>query len=122
MTIMATRPRAGWYEDQEEKDNDLGPMPDETEVHQLVRHLVAVGDGRARTAGRRVRRTYAEMVPGAYDRQPILRMTRAVITFEASRECSSCHGEGGRMEDTSSDGVIRRTWVTCSSCWGTGVK
>ncbi|MFB7852912.1 hypothetical protein ACFC34_38670 [Streptomyces sp. NPDC056053] len=86
MNIMATRPRAGWYEDREQEDNDLGPMPDETEFHRLVRHLVAVGDDRARTAGRRARRTYAEMVPGPYDRQPVLRMTTARIKFsEVSR-------------------------------------
>lgn len=123
MTIMATRPRAGWYEDREQEDNDLGPMPDETEVfRQLVGHLVAVGDDRARAAGRRARRTYADMVPGAYDRQPVLRMTRADIVFEASRACSSCHGQGGRMEDTSADGVIRQHWVTCGSCRGSGVQ
>ncbi|MFJ2875469.1 hypothetical protein [Streptomyces sp. NPDC087298] len=61
MTIMATPPRAGWYEDEEQRDNDLGPMPDETEFHQLVRHLVADGDSRAATAGRLARRTLAEM-------------------------------------------------------------
>ncbi|MFF3787567.1 hypothetical protein [Streptomyces sp. NPDC001933] len=86
MTIMAISPRAGWYEDQEEKDNDLGPMPDETEFHQVVQHLLVDGDDRARTAGRRARRTFADMVPGTYDRQPVLRMTTADIVFKASEQ------------------------------------
>lgn len=61
-TWASLAPRAGWYEDQEQKDNDLGPMPDETEVHQLVGCLVVDGDDRARTAGRRARRTFADIV------------------------------------------------------------
>ncbi|MEU4506757.1 hypothetical protein [Streptomyces sp. NPDC024089] len=86
MSIMATPPHDGWYEDQEQKDNDLGPMPDETEFHQLVGCLVVDGDDRARTAGRRASRTFADMVPGAYDRQPVLRMTTADIVFKASEQ------------------------------------
>ncbi|MGW1106145.1 hypothetical protein [Streptomyces sp. NPDC002540] len=76
MTIMATRPRAGLIDDMTKDDNRRGPEPDETEqYHRLVRQLVNDGDHRAQTAGRRARRTLAEMAPG-YDRQPVLYLTR----------------------------------------------
>ncbi|OKK05280.1 hypothetical protein AMK09_37630 [Streptomyces sp. CB02488] len=115
LTRSATAPRAGWYEDEEQRDNDLGPMPDETEFHQL-----------ARFAGRQARRTLAEMDPGR-TRQPVLRMTRP-LTFTptapagpvAGGQCSSCHGAGGTMIDTSSDGVTRQHWQSCTACGGTG--
>ncbi|WP_413751712.1 hypothetical protein NRF20_00025 (plasmid) [Streptomyces sp. R-74717] len=49
---------------------------DETEqYHRLVRQLVNDGDHRARSAGRRARRTLAEMAPG-YVRQPVLVLHR----------------------------------------------
>ncbi|MET9656818.1 hypothetical protein [Streptomyces sp. NPDC006510] len=90
MTIMATRPRAGWYEDEEQKDNDLGPMPDETEqYHRLVRQLVADGDHRAQAAGRRARCTLAEMAPG-YDRQPVLLLTPQITMRGADDACVLC--------------------------------
>lgn len=61
------RPRqtwAGWFEDEEERDNQRGFERDETDqFHRLVRHLLNDGDRRA--AGRRARRTLGEMVPGA---------------------------------------------------------
>ncbi|MFJ2900255.1 hypothetical protein ACIO87_35945 [Streptomyces sp. NPDC087218] len=124
MTTTLTRLTNGGYGDWEDDDNQRGFERDETDTgfHRLVQHLVVDGDVRARTAGRRARRTYDDMVPGPYDRQPVLRMTRADITYEASRACASCHGQGGRMEDTSSDGVLRQTWVTCGSCRGSGVR
>lgn len=34
--------------------------------------------------------------------------------------CNSCNGAGGRTEDTSSDGVTRQTWHSCTTCAGTG--
>lgn len=37
-----------------------------------------------------------------------------------TRPCAACKGDGGRIEDTSGDGVIRRSWHTCRSCRGTG--
>lgn len=123
MTTTLTRLTNGGYGDWEDDDNQHGYERDETDTgfHQLVRHLVVGGDVRARTAGRRARRTLAEMAPG-HVRQPVLRMTRADIVFKASRACGSCGGQGGRMEDTSSDGVLRQTWVTCGSCRGSGVR
>ncbi|RCH65484.1 hypothetical protein DT019_27190 [Streptomyces sp. SDr-06] len=55
--------RAGWIEDEEQRDNGRGFERDETDTafHQLVRHLVVDGDRRAATAGRRARRTLVEM-------------------------------------------------------------
>ncbi|MFF4179493.1 hypothetical protein [Streptomyces sp. NPDC001750] len=89
MTIMATSPHPGLIGDMTEDDNQRGYERDETDAfRRLVQHLAADGDDRARTAGRRTRRTYAEMVPGAYDRQPILRMTTATIVY--------CGGSGER--------------------------
>ncbi|MFG3532748.1 hypothetical protein ACGF8B_39470 [Streptomyces sp. NPDC047917] len=90
MSIMATRPRAGRYEDEEQQDNDLGPMPDETEqYHRLVRQLVADGDHRARSAGRHARRTLAEMAPG-YEQQPVLRLTGPLTFQSADDACPIC--------------------------------
>ncbi|MCX5345901.1 hypothetical protein [Streptomyces atratus] len=86
MAIMATRPHAGLIDDMTEDDNNRGPEPDETELHQVVRHLVVDGDYRAWKAVRRARRTFADMVPGAYDRQPVLHMTTADIVFKASEQ------------------------------------
>ncbi|MFJ2629975.1 hypothetical protein ACIO6T_43310 [Streptomyces sp. NPDC087532] len=64
------------------------PALDETEqFHQLVQQLVADGDDRAQTAGRRARRTLAEMAPG-YDRQPILYLTRPLTM--ADDACVLC--------------------------------
>ncbi|MFB7852797.1 hypothetical protein ACFC34_38090 [Streptomyces sp. NPDC056053] len=122
MTTTILSPRAGKIDDIRREDDARGYERDETDTfHQLVDRLVVDGDDRARTAGRRARRTLDEMDPG-HTLQPILRMTRADIVFKASRACSSCHGQGGRMEDTSGDGAIRRNWVTCSSCRGSGVQ
>ncbi|MET7933469.1 hypothetical protein [Streptomyces sp. NPDC005322] len=38
----------------------------------------------------------------------------------STHTCTSCGGAGGRTEDTSSGGVTRQTWRSCSSCSGTG--
>ncbi|MFE7757643.1 hypothetical protein [Streptomyces sp. NPDC057429] len=57
--------------------------------------------------GRRAPRTAAEM--------------RARINIAANQACSSCSGAGGRVVDTSGDGVTRQHWQSCSSCGGTGV-
>lgn len=57
-----TTPSNGIYRDMEDADNQKGPERDETDqFHQLVRRLVADGDSRAAKAGRRTRRTLAEM-------------------------------------------------------------
>lgn len=51
--VIPPAPRAGIVDDKERDETDA--------LHQLVRHLVADGDRRARLAGRRARRTLAEM-------------------------------------------------------------
>ncbi|MFI5726934.1 hypothetical protein [Streptomyces cyaneofuscatus] len=78
-------PRAGVADDIRREDDcgghdGRGYERDETDrYHQLVRQLTAEGDGLAVAAGRRARRTLAEMNPGQ-TRQPVLRMTRE-LTF-----------------------------------------
>ncbi|MFF8423134.1 hypothetical protein [Streptomyces sp. NPDC015680] len=122
MTTTILTPNAGKIDDIRREDDSRGYERDETDTfHQVVGQLVATGDIRARAAGRRTRRTYAAMVPGTYDRQPVLRMTTADIVFMASRPCQSCGGQGGQMVDTSGDGVSRQNWQTCQSCGGSGV-
>ncbi|MFJ2884093.1 hypothetical protein ACIPJN_38595 [Streptomyces sp. NPDC086796] len=122
MTTTILTPTAGGYGGWEDDDNQRGYERDETDTsfRQLVRQLVADGDNRAQTAGRRARRTFADMAPGA-ERQPVLRMATADIVFKASQACQPCGGQGGVMVDTSSDGVTRQTWMTCQTCRGLGV-
>ncbi|WP_331735935.1 hypothetical protein [Streptomyces sp. NBC_00057] len=64
-------------EDDRSGHNGSGYERDETDTsfHRIVRHLVTDGDDRARTAGRRARRTLAEMAP-EYVRQPVLVLHR----------------------------------------------
>ncbi|MFB6807629.1 hypothetical protein [Streptomyces sp. NPDC056387] len=62
MTRAIPAPSNGLYDDMEDTDNQKGPELDETDTfHRLVRHLVADGDVRAAKAGRRARRTLAQM-------------------------------------------------------------
>lgn len=62
MTRTTPAPSSGLYDDMEDEDNRRGPEPDEADAfHRLVRHLVADGDSRAAKAGRRARRTLAQM-------------------------------------------------------------
>ncbi|MFE7574674.1 hypothetical protein ACFU5Z_08050 [Streptomyces sp. NPDC057521] len=83
-------PRAGWLEDWEEQDNQRGPERDETDqFHRLIGDLVLDGDTRARTAGRRARRTLDEMQPG-YERQPVLQLTRPLTFRSADDACVLC--------------------------------
>ncbi|MEW2313547.1 hypothetical protein AB0918_33760 [Streptomyces sp. NPDC006864] len=113
----------GWEDD----DNQRGYERDETDqFNQLIGRLVEDGDHRAAAAGRRVRRTFADMAPGL-KRQPVLYMTRQ-LTFAPSepasqqgRPCTPCQGAGGKTVDTSGDGVSRQNWQTCVPCGGTGV-
>ncbi|MFE5095992.1 hypothetical protein ACFRCI_38030 [Streptomyces sp. NPDC056638] len=76
-------------EDDRSGHNGSGYERDETDTsfHHLVCHLVTDGDDRAQTAGRRARRTLAEMAPG-YVRQPVLVLHRPVMANDA---CPLCH-------------------------------
>ncbi|MFD5065267.1 hypothetical protein [Streptomyces sp. NPDC058394] len=66
------------------------PVLAETDqFHQLVQQLAADGDDRARAAGRRARRTLAEMAPG-YTRQPILHLARPLDFRAADDACPLC--------------------------------
>lgn len=108
MSVTTLAPNAGTIEDIEREDDRRGYEPED--VHQrlgsfLVR-IVRETDTRI-SAGRRAPRTVAEM--------------RARINIAAGQACSSCGGTGGRIEDTSGDGVSRQTWQSCTSCSGTGV-
>lgn len=38
------------------------------------------------------------------------------------RPCPDCQGKGGRVEETSRNGVVLRTWRTCMTCRGSGVR
>ncbi|MFI6143658.1 hypothetical protein ACIBCC_36390 [Streptomyces griseus] len=118
----------GGYGGWEDDDNQRGYERDETDqFNRLVQQLVAEGDDRAAGAGRRARRTLAEMAPDQ-SRQPVLRLTRP-LTFTPTAQagpvaggaCTSCSGVGGKVVDTSEGGVTRQTWHSCIPCGGTGV-
>ncbi|MET8751335.1 hypothetical protein ABZW32_14735 [Streptomyces sp. NPDC004667] len=62
MTRSVPRPNAGIIDDIEDADEKKGYEPEDlTAFHQLVRHLVFDGDRRAADAGRKARRTLADM-------------------------------------------------------------
>ncbi|MFD5728330.1 hypothetical protein ACFWMT_19865 [Streptomyces sp. NPDC058368] len=83
-------PSNGIYDDMEDADTARGPERDETDqFHRLVDRLVADGDTRARAAGRRARRTLAEMHPD-YVRQPVLRMVGPLTFRSADSPCPLC--------------------------------
>ncbi|MFD8671395.1 hypothetical protein ACFV1U_39350 [Streptomyces microflavus] len=124
---LALMAGGGWG-GMEDDDNRRGYERDETDqFHRLVRQLVDEGDSLAAAAGRRARRTLAEMVPGT-TQQPVLHLTRS-LTFTptapaepvAGGPCTRCSGAGGKVVDTSEGGVTRQTWHSCSPCGGTGV-
>ncbi|MFF9733583.1 hypothetical protein ACF1GX_29650 [Streptomyces albidoflavus] len=92
-------PFGGFYEDMEQEDNDLGPMPDETEGQQrLGEHLRRVirQQDAAIPTHRRVPRTLAEMKarqirlgaaqPG-FERQPVLVLHRPTMQDDACPLC-----------------------------------
>ncbi|MCX4451545.1 hypothetical protein [Streptomyces sp. NBC_01789] len=89
-TTLTLAPRAGGIDDIRREDDNRGYERDETDQHhQLVDRLVADGDTRARTAGRRARRTLTEMYPG-YERQPVLQLAPTVSFRRADDACVLC--------------------------------
>ncbi|GGZ18452.1 hypothetical protein [Streptomyces nitrosporeus] len=123
--------QTGGYGGMEDDDNQRGYERDETDTsfHQLVERLVATGDTRARAAGRRSRRTLAEMMPG-YDRQPVLRLVRPLEFKRADEACPlcgywTCRCSGIAPAPTENSGQLQcdtcGTWFgyagwTCSAC------
>ncbi|MEV3999137.1 hypothetical protein ACFYPK_32830 [Streptomyces halstedii] len=90
MGVAPTTPQAGPIEDIEREDDRKGYEPEEVaQYHQLVARLVVDGDVRAKAAGRRARRTLADMMPG-YKRQPVLRLTRPLPMRGAGDSCPVC--------------------------------
>ncbi|MER5966838.1 hypothetical protein [Streptomyces sp. NPDC002057] len=73
--MTRTAPRTGIVDDIEREDDTKGYEP-EARFHQLVKHLVADGDHRARKAGHPARRTLGQMHPG-HQRPEFLTMTGA---------------------------------------------
>ncbi|MFD7757892.1 hypothetical protein [Streptomyces sp. NPDC059757] len=94
MTTTFT-PRAGTIDDIRREgdgggDDGRGYERDETDrFHRVVRQLVVEADDRARAAGRRARRTLAEMAPG-YARQPVLRLVGSLNFRAADDACVLC--------------------------------
>ncbi|WP_329028258.1 hypothetical protein [Streptomyces sp. NBC_00690] len=109
---VGARPWTGQEIQQEEDtagdDGDGYESEPEAQFHQLVRRLVADGDHHAARAGRRAPRTLAAM--------------RGRINVQAGVACPECQGTGGETVDTSSGGVTRKTWQSCGSCNGLGVR
>lgn len=99
MSATTLAPRAGkaadvgreiGRQDDRSGDDGRGYERDETDqFHQLVHGLVLDGDNRAAEAGRRARRTLAEMAPG-YTRQPVLLLTRPLPMRGADDACVLC--------------------------------
>ncbi|MFF7365440.1 hypothetical protein [Streptomyces sp. NPDC008125] len=94
---LVLAPHAGGIDDIGREDDQSGHdgsgyERDETDTsfRQLVQELVDDGDARARSAGRRGRRTLAEMMPG-YQRQPVLRLTRPLPMRGAEEACGVCN-------------------------------
>ncbi|MEU5403619.1 hypothetical protein ABZ348_30510 [Streptomyces sp. NPDC005963] len=109
MTLTGPQLKARVIDDIEREDQDTWLEPhDDDAFHQLVRRLVAEGDHHAAQLGRRAPRTLAEM--------------RARINIQAGTACPDCQGAGGRTVDTSSGGVTRKSWESCGSCNGLGVR
>ncbi|MFF9088624.1 hypothetical protein ACF1BE_19770 [Streptomyces sp. NPDC014991] len=40
----------------------------------------------------------------------------------SGQTCTGCNGAGGRVEDTSADGITRQNWKSCTACGGTGTR
>ncbi|MEU0060401.1 hypothetical protein [Streptomyces sp. NPDC006334] len=86
---------------------------------RLGQHLLAVvrAQDAAIPAHRRAPRTVAEM------RARLAQNGGTVVPApQAQQPCGSCGGAGGKVVDTSSDGVSRQSWQTCGSCNGSGVR
>ncbi|MCX4665046.1 hypothetical protein [Streptomyces uncialis] len=95
-------------DDVEREEETKGLEPDDDAFHQLVQHLIWEGDEPCSLCGCWICR--CEQEAG---------LTRAPESGLALA-CTACGGTGGRVEDTSSGGVRRQTWIGCGSCGGSG--
>ncbi|MFD6275056.1 hypothetical protein ACFWFI_05710 [Streptomyces sp. NPDC060209] len=149
MTLTPTRPehRAGlsavpWVgkiddigrEDDRGGHDGRGYERDETDMsfRQLVDHLTADGDTRAHFAGRRARRTLAEMMPD-HDRQPVLLLTRPLTFRSADEACGLCGfwkcrcggvapaPESNTLQCDTCSGRFGFTGWTCPACKALGL-
>lgn len=106
------RPLAGWLEDWEEDDNEIGPE-EEPEA------LLTVSGGRCELCGFLRCTCVSGLLVG-------LALLLAASAPEApkgppSSPCPDCQGHGGRTR-TEYQGTVRRVWwETCESCRGAGV-
>ncbi|MFJ7416366.1 hypothetical protein ACIQWZ_37035 [Streptomyces sp. NPDC098077] len=105
--LTALAPRAGVAEeigrqDDRSGDDGRGYERDETDrpFRDLVEQLLADGDDRAATAGRRACRTLAEMATGR-TRQPVLRMTRELAFIPTASKAGA------------DDACVLCGWWTC---------
>ncbi|WEH43983.1 hypothetical protein [Streptomyces sp. AM 2-1-1] len=116
-------PRAGIddirREDDQSGHDGSGYERDETDTgfHQLVRQLVDDGDTRARSAGRRARRTLAAMAPG-YERQPVLRLTRFLPMRGAEDSCPVCGRWSCKGSDCPPNSGVALSPVTAGATGG----
>ncbi|MFF9690520.1 hypothetical protein [Streptomyces sp. NPDC014623] len=128
-TVLA--PRAGVAEeigrqDDRSGDDGRGYERDETDrcFRELVEQLVADGDDRAAVAGRRARRTLAEMAPG-YDRQPVLLLTRPFefrATDTAPQSLPAPPSNSGGLQCDRCQGWFGVTGWTCAACLAVGAR
>ncbi|MFD4833189.1 hypothetical protein ACFWPV_25515 [Streptomyces uncialis] len=110
--MILTRPRAGVIDDVEREDDGSGPDGNgyETEeFHRLVQRLIWEGDEPCGLCGCWICRCDQEAEGARTSSGP-----------ESELACTACGGNGGRVEDTSSGGVRRQTWISCGSCSGSG--
>jgi hypothetical protein len=68
-------------------------------LHQLVRHLVVDGDLRAAAAGRRARRTLAEMAPGTSGRGVVSASTPPPLEGPTTNDDDLDKALGGPWDD-----------------------
>ncbi|MEU2770515.1 hypothetical protein ABZ628_27800 [Streptomyces diastaticus] len=129
-------PLGGFYEDMEQmeqEDNDLGPMPDETEGQQrlgrYLRRVIRQQDA-AIPAHRRAPRTLAEMQarlgtaqPG-YERQPVLVLHRPTMQDDACPLCGrwSCDPANCPPAGAAPANARSARCGSCATCLGTGVR
>ncbi|MEW2631621.1 hypothetical protein AB0903_08170 [Streptomyces sp. NPDC048389] len=72
--------------------------------------------------GRPMRRDGRQLVCGRCKSWTDTGVAHVVASPAATPACPSCKGKGGRSVDTSSGGVTRKTWKSCTDCRGRGTR